>query len=1292
MASVIDKETRGGEAKIAPLLEKLPENPIPGKNTKSAANRDKVYLKADTRYFRQRRGKSTKLGTSRKAEGNGPNISKAENTLSPPTDIIHVDSGENQANVTRAKKLHKVSKVSTPKSHVTPLNAGDKPSIEMSYDKPISNNVKVQPVQCSPGEKSCDTDKKVDQENVVKEPTNCQLHDPNAIFNELCYEDKLFLQSNHIEVLKKKSDKYPLAVFHCTLCRFYSSTIAICRAHAKNNNHASDLKEKRLLETVRLIPPATPEHIHALDQMVIENVAKLAMGESEREICLQVVQKVSTFVAEKFPGCSLTLYGSVATRLALKESNIDLNLNSPSTVNGPTTLAAIANAMSLNPNFRDVEKDFDEGRPSIHFIDQNKNVKCCICLSKEETLKTTEIIAKYQTIDPRFQQLAIIFHKWAKLCKIDDYKNGMWPPHTFPLLLIYYLQQCEPPVLPVLHELKGDPEDDNYLEPSELDGKWQGQNKMSVGNLWLGLLRFYAIDYAHSERVVCIRKRAPLKRTVKNWIGKRTAIEDPFSVKRNVSRTIIHNFSFKYIMTCFRKSYLYYGIPLTSRGHLYANIQPSYPKLESNEEHLKMNSALSQYLLKICRKNDIFCFEDLPSTEASASECNDSRLNAIAASKLAGEKSKYVVAEELSLEDAILFSNHIRSGMIQYDFVAENGNKIPPTICAICSNDGHSKSQCPDARLPPLEQLPPMTEAFMSHINDFCEYVYDNNSQNRNDIMTRKLILNQLQGYLSAYYPDVQLSLFGSSSNGFGFRNSDIDICLTFKGNSTGQGIDVAKLIPELVYRLRKMPEIRNIVPIPSAKVPIIKFKHIQTHLEGDISLYNTLAQHNTQLLKTYSLIDNRVKVLGYVMKAFAKLCDIRDASRGSLSSYGYILMVIYFLQHCNPPVVPVLQELSDIHPTPENIQEGQNVWFFRDLDRLGELWPEYGKNELSVGQLWLQLLCFYTEEFDFEQHVISIKQKQILYKFDKMWFKKPMAIEDPFDIQHNLAGALSRKMKLFIIKSLRKGRHHFGTPVVNLPPPVKSWKEYFLNGNCLREGAPPNNGCHICKKIGHKVRNCPERGKFSKERRNDGEHREAKNAPAHTNQQIEYRRRPPVQAVNQGGMFRSRVAPLLKEEQYPPQRFPVPQQHHVRIPFHMQNQPHQEWFQQHWQNTNRNMAAPVMMWPPGMMAGGVRPSDNVAMVNSMPTCAALERDMTKGTAAFSKNTVFRSADPRQMYHEPCLPLSQYRRPVGCDDKLRHAQVDGQKLFSGAIPKTGPSNSSTRPRYSGGQKIVNGPN
>ena len=59
-------------------------------------------------------------------------------------------------------------------------------------------------------------------------------------------------------------------------------------------------------------------------------------------------------------------------------------------------------------------------------------------------------------------------------------------------------------------------------------------------------------------------------------------------------------------------------------------------------------------------------------------------------------------------------------------------------------------------------------------------------------------------------------------------------------------------------------------------------------------------------------LIVSHIKKDGVLcFAAFVQVCYIGDASRGSLSSYGYILMMLHYLQQCKPPVIPVLQEVS---------------------------------------------------------------------------------------------------------------------------------------------------------------------------------------------------------------------------------------------------------------------------------------------------------------------------------------------------------------------------------------------
>ncbi|XP_067377388.1 terminal uridylyltransferase 7 isoform X2 [Channa argus] len=420
---------------------------------------------------------------------------------------------------------------------------------------------------------------------------------------------------------------------------------------------------------------------------------------------------------------------------------------------------------------------------------------------------------------------------------------------------------------------------------------------------------------------------------------------------------------------------------------------------------------------------------------------------------------------------------------LSYEFTRQafTRGKSHMVVCSLCKRDGHLKKDCPeDFKKVQLDPLPPITLEFLTVLNKVCEQCYTDFAPDELEVRVREHILKDLETFVRRQFAGAQLQLFGSSKNGFGFRQSDLDICMVLDGQQTINDVDCINIIESLARLLKKHPGLKNILPITTAKVPIVKFYHVHTGLEGDISLYNTLAIHNTSLLALYAAIDRRVKILCYVMKVFAKICDIGDASRGSLSSYAYTLMVLYFLQQRNPPVIPVLQEIYDGKKKPEVLVDGWNVYFFDDLKTLPSRWPQYATNTETVGELWLGLLRFYTEEFDFREHVVCIRQHARLTTFNKQWTSKYIVIEDPFDLNHNLGAGLSRKMTNFIIKAFINGRTMFGTPVKVFPPVYPSYMEYFFDPEVLTEGevAPNDRCCRICGKIGHFMKDCPMRKK----------------------------------------------------------------------------------------------------------------------------------------------------------------------------------------------------------------------
>ncbi|XP_039860017.1 terminal uridylyltransferase 4 isoform X1 [Simochromis diagramma] len=633
---------------------------------------------------------------------------------------------------------------------------------------------------------------------------------------------------------------------------------------------------------------------------------------------------------------------------------------------------------------------------------------------------------------------------------------------------------------------------------------------VALGQLWLELLRFYTLEFALEEYIISIRLKDLLSREVKNWPRRRLAIEDPFALKRNVARSLNSQMVFEYIQERFRTAYKYFACPQKkgTGGHqTKKKARAQGVKLEEagkkepsstnkDENNIKAEKSQSVQRGHQGSKEDEEPDSDDEDGSDPSKERNESTLDTRLMDMLLSEGNTLS-----SSPNGLLDSDREEEEEEEDNGVSEDDGPVapddlhyvfdkmiftcgkPPTVvCSICKRDGHLKDECPeDFKKIELKPLPPMNDRFREILDGLCKLCYYELSPTHAEQQRREQILASLERFIRKEYNEkAQLCLFGSSKNGFGFRDSDLDICMTLEGHETAEKLNCKEIIEGLAKVLKKHTGLRNILPITTAKVPIVKFEHKQSGLEGDISLYNTLAQHNTRMLATYAALDPRVQFLGYTMKVFAKRCDIGDASRGSLSSYAYILMVLYFLQQRQPPVIPVLQEIFDGNTVPQRLVDGWNAFFFDDLEDLRRHHLENQQNTESVGELWLGLLRFYTEEFDFKEHVISIRQRKRLTTFEKQWTSKCIAIEDPFDLNHNLGAGVSRKMTNFIMKAFINGRKLFGTPFYPVPG---TEVEYFFDSKVLTDGelAPNDRCCRICGKIGHYMKDCPKRRRIKK-------------------------------------------------------------------------------------------------------------------------------------------------------------------------------------------------------------------
>ncbi|CAF3156096.1 unnamed protein product [Rotaria socialis] len=415
-----------------------------------------------------------------------------------------------------------------------------------------------------------------------------------------------------------------------------------------------------------------------------------------------------------------------------------------------------------------------------------------------------------------------------------------------------------------------------------------------------------------------------------------------------------------------------------------------------------------------------------------------------------------------------------------YDFQAENfhAEQGAPFVCTICNNVGHLKSECPELIVPNMVDLPEISEEWIQILSSLCQYITEQCKPRHNDIENRERILIQLQKQFEKDYPDCSLHAFGSFYNGFGFRKSDLDVCIVFKDQREEHTDEALQIMKRILKSMRSSSDtFESVQPILHAKVPIIRSKHRRLQIEIDISFHNMLAIENTRLLKAYADIDPRVSQLGYMIKHLAKSCDIGDASRGTLSSYAYIIMVIHFLQQIKPSVLPVLQQLSDNQTTKDSMYKKcskWNVYFYDNLHEINNLWKN--ENKLSVGKLWIEFLRFYTEQFNYDEHVVTIRQFEPLLKYEKGWFRQTIAVEDPFELNHNLAGGLSIRNWTLIRRVLIRARQQFGLQSKDIDistPDLQSVESILFNINDLCLTNAPRR-CAECKEPYHIRKRCP--------------------------------------------------------------------------------------------------------------------------------------------------------------------------------------------------------------------------
>lgn len=292
-------------------------------------------------------------------------------------------------------------------------------------------------------------------------------------------------------------------------------------------------------------------------------------------------------------------------------------------------------------------------------------------------------------------------------------------------------------------------------------------------------------------------------------------------------------------------------------------------------------------------------------------------------------------------------------------------------------------------------------------LSDQMVELFEACQQQTSDLARKEMCRTRLQNDIQGVYAVARLYLTGSSINGLGCRSSDADLCLVVNGNKRPDPIHVLSVLQKLFKSLSYVERTQLI----RAKVPILRFREKGSDLEFDLNVNNTVGIRNTFLLRGYAYADLRIRPLILVVKKWARHNQINDASKGTLSSYALVLMVLHYLQTLKEPVLPSLQRdypdcfypLMDIDMVPEGPKHVP---------------PYISRNQSSLGELLLGFLRYYATNFRWDNHVISVREAKAVPKNNsQVWRNKFICVEEPFE-RNNVARAVHEKIKFDAIKA----------------------------------------------------------------------------------------------------------------------------------------------------------------------------------------------------------------------------------------------------------------------------------
>lgn len=292
------------------------------------------------------------------------------------------------------------------------------------------------------------------------------------------------------------------------------------------------------------------------------------------------------------------------------------------------------------------------------------------------------------------------------------------------------------------------------------------------------------------------------------------------------------------------------------------------------------------------------------------------------------------------------------------------------------------------------------------------------------DVTALTQLYTDVEYALQSIWPGCKTVPFGSITTGLGVKTSDadcfVDVPPPFRHPQANFVVKAKKILQHYPGTFSE------ILCIPRANTPIVKFFHIPTETNCDLTFKTPLGAHNSKLIAFLLHADPRLIPMAVVIKYWAKVHDF--SGTGKLTNYALTMMIIFYLQQPPISILPAVAWLQSDAST-HFLVDSWNVGFMGQR----QLLPP-SSNTSSISELLGGFFEYYSS-FNFDEMVVcpylGAPIKKALFRdtfllpkeFDRykmnvlenmvlpMRHGSAICVQDPFEQSHNLASAITSRL-----------------------------------------------------------------------------------------------------------------------------------------------------------------------------------------------------------------------------------------------------------------------------------------